>query len=178
VSGDSTKSGNAPKTSTPAKTGSSGKTGSSSKTSKPKPTQTQIEIWKGYTHYLLAADGLLRVTDALCRKLLSEPAAKKVSGVISAAHAALQGVNDQLIEGIKDMEDGKAPEYKFSPSPIPDWPKEGKDTTVFAGAWQTMKGVLEQMLDAATPSSAMGMALAGLINSGDDIIKSLASASG
>lgn len=175
---DSSKTSTSAKTRTSPKTSASGKSGDSGKKSETKPTPTQIEIWKGYTHYLLAADGLLRVTDALCRKSLAEPASKKVSAVISAAHAALQGVNEQLIQGIKDMEEGKAPEYKFNPSPIPDWPTEGSDKSVFAGAWQTIKGVLEQMMDAATPSSAMGLAIAGLINSGDDIIKSLEKAFG
>ena len=41
-----------------------------------------------------------------------------------------------------------------------------------------MKAVLEQMLDRTDPSSVMGAAIAAVISSGDDIIKSLAPAFG
>lgn len=170
MSGDSTRTGNSSKTSSSSKSSVSSKTSGSGKKD---DSPTQLEVWTGYTHYLLAADGLLRVTDAVCKKMLAEPASRKVSGVIAAAHAALQGVHKQLMDGIEDMKNGKSPEYKFQPSPIPDWPTEESDTSVFAGVWQAMKGVLEQMLDAASPSSAMGMAVAGLIHSGDEIIESL-----
>jgi len=154
-----------PKTTAPQKAGES------------RQNQTQIEIWTGYTHYLLAADGLLRLTDALCRKKLDEAAFKKVSAVIAAAHVALQGVNDHLIKGIESMKEGKAPDFTLDPSPIPDWSADS-ETTVFAGAWEAIKAVLEKMMDATSPSSAMGIALAGVINSGDDIIKSLEPAFG
>lgn len=167
-SGTPQKSGASEKSSAPRKTGEDGKAGK----------QAQIEVWTGYTHYLLAADGLLRLTDAFCRKRLEEPASEKVSAVIAAAHAALQGVNDQLVKGIENMKEGKDPEYTFEPSPIPDWPGDAGDTSVFAGAWETIKAVLEKMMDAAAPSSAMGLALAGVINSGDEIIKSLEKAFG
>jgi hypothetical protein len=154
------------KSATPQKTGSAGK-----------PSQSQIEIWTGYTHYLLAADGLLRLTDALCKKKLDEAAFKKVSAVIAAAHVALQGVNEQLIKGIENMKEGKAPDFTLEPSPIPDWSADA-ETSVFAGAWEAIKAVLERMMEATSPSSAMGVALAGVINHGDDIIKSLEPAFG
>ena len=156
------------KTSAPQKTGDTGKSGN----------QSQIEVWTGYTHYLLAADGLLRLTDALCKKKLDEAAFKKVSAVIGAAHAALKGVNEQLIKGIENMKEGKAPDFTLEPSPIPDWPADSGETSVFAGAWEAIKAVLERMMDATSPSSAMGVALAGVISSGDDIVKSLESAFG
>ena len=158
-------------TATPQKTTAPQKTGTGK-------SQSQIEIWTGYTHYLLAADGLLRLTDALCRKKLDEAAFKKVSAVIGAAHVALQGVNEQLIKGIENMREGKAPEFTFDPSPIPDWSADSGDASVFSGAWEAIKAVLEKMMDAASPSSVMAVALAGVINSGDDIVKSLESAFG
>jgi hypothetical protein len=165
-------------TGTPQKTSAPQKTSDAGKPSNPKTSQTQIEIWTGYTHYLLAADGLLRLTDALCKKKLDEAAAKKVSAVIDAAHVALQGVNDQLIKGIENMKEGKAPEFSFEPSPIPDWSADAGDTSVFSGTWQAIKAVLERMMDETSPSSVMGVALAGVINSGDDIIKALEPAFG
>lgn len=148
--------------------------GTPQKTTAPqKQNQTQLEIWTGYTHYLLAADGLLRITDALCKKKLDEERFKKVSAVIGAAHVALQGVNEQLIKGIENMKEGKAPEFTLDPSPIPDWNADSGDASVFSGAWEAMKAVLERMMDAASPSSVMAVALAGVINSGDDIVTSL-----
>lgn len=147
------------------------------KASKPQG-QSQIEIWTGYTHYLLAADGLLRLTDALCKKKLDEAASKKVSAVIAAAHVALQGVNEQLIKGIENMKEGKEPDFTLDPSPIPDWPTHPGDTSVFSGAWEAIKAVLEKMMDETSPSSAMGVALAAAINNGEDIIKSLEPAFG
>jgi hypothetical protein len=140
--------------------------------------QSQIEIWTGYTHYLLAADGLLRLTDAFFKKKLDEAAFKRVSAVVGAAHVALQAVNEQLIKGIENMREGKEPEFSFDPSPIPDWPADSGETSVFAGAWEAIKAVLERMLDATRPSSVMGVAIAGVINSGEDIIKSLEPAFG
>lgn len=159
------------KTAAPQKTGEAGKPDSRQK-------PTQIEIWTGYTHYLLAADGLLRLTDALCKKRLDEEAFKRVSAVIGATHVALQGVNEQLIKGIENMREGKAPEFTLDPSPIPDWSADSGDASVFAGAWEAIKAVLERMMDAASPSSVMAVALAGVINSGDDIVKSLEGAFG
>lgn len=158
-------------------TGSPQKSTTPQKTSKPQE-KSQIEIWTGYTHYLLAADGLLRLTDALCNKKLDEAAAKKISAVISAAHVALQGVNEQLLKGIENMKEGKEPDFTLDPSPIPDWSAEGGDTSVFAGAWEAIKAVLERMMDETSPSSAMGVALAAAINHGDEIIKSLEPAFG
>jgi hypothetical protein len=158
-------------------TASTQKSATPQKTGEPK-NQSQIEIWTGYTHYLLAADGLLRLTDALCKKKLDEAAAKKVSAVISAAHVALQGVNEQLIKGLENMKEGKAPDFTLDPSPIPDWSAEAGDTSVFAGAWEAIKAVLEKMMDATSPSSMMGVALASVINHGDDIVKSLEPAFG
>jgi hypothetical protein len=165
-------------TGTPQKTSAPQKASAAGKPGKPKSGQTQIEIWTGYTHYLLAADGLLRLTDALCKKKLDEAAAKKVSAVIDAAHVALKGVNEQLLKGIEKMKEGKAPEFSFEPAPIPDWSAEEGDTSVFSGTWQAIKAVLEKMMDEASPSSALGVALAGVINSGDDIIKALEPAFG
>ncbi len=159
-------------TGTPQKTTAPQKTGDS------RQNPSQIEIWTGYTHYLLAADGLLRLTDALCKKKLDEAAFKKVSAVIGAAHVALQGVNEQLIKGIENMKEGKAPDFTLDPSPIPDWSADSPDTSVFAGAWEAIKAVLEKMMDASSPSSVMGVALAGVINNGDDIVRSLESAFG
>lgn len=86
-------------TGTPRKTTAPRRTGDS------RQNQSQVEIWTGYTHYLLAADGLLRLTGALCRKKLDEAAFKKVSAMTGAAHVALQGVNGQLIKGIGAGED-------------------------------------------------------------------------
>lgn len=159
-------------TGTPQKTSAAHKAGS---TDEP---QSQIEVWTGYTHYLLAADGLLRLTDAVCRKKLDEVAYIRVSAVIAAAHAALKGVNEQLVKGIEHMKEGKAPDFTFDPSPIPDWPADSGETSVFAGAWEAIKAVLERMMDAAKPSSVMGAAIAGVINGGDEIIQSLESAFG
>ncbi|HYR10709.1 MAG TPA: hypothetical protein VEQ60_23225 [Longimicrobium sp.] len=87
-------------------------------------------------------------------------------------------MNEQLIKGIENMREGKAPEFSFDPSPIPDWPADSGETSVFAGAWEAIKAVLERMLDATSPSSVMGVAIAGVINSGEDIIKSLEPAFG
>jgi hypothetical protein len=158
-------------TGTPQKTAAANKAGSTGE------HPSQIEVWTGYTHYLLAADGLLRLTDAVCRKKLDEVAFIRVSAVIAAAHAALKGMNEQLIKGIENMKEGKAPDFAFDPSPIPDWPADS-ETSVFAGAWEAIKAVLERMLDTTSPSSAMGVAIAGVVNSGDDIVKSLESAFG
>lgn len=97
--------------------------------------------------------------------------------MIGAAHVALQGVNEQLIKGIENMKEGKAPDFTLDPSPIPDWSADS-ETTVFAGAWEAIKAVLEKMLDATSPTSAMGVALAGVINNGDDIVRSLEPAFG
>jgi hypothetical protein len=158
-----------PQKTAPQKASDAGKSGES---------KTQIEIWTGYTHYLLAADGLLRLTDAVCKKKLDEAAFKRVGAVIGAAHVALQGVNEQLIKGIENMREGRAPEFILDPSPIPDWSAESGEASVFSGAWEAIKAVLEKMMDAASPSSVMAVALAGVINSGDDIIKTLESAFG
>jgi hypothetical protein len=49
---------------------------------------------------------------------------KKVGAVIGAAHAALQGVNEQLIKGIEKMKEGEEPDFTFDPSPIPDWSRK------------------------------------------------------
>ena len=159
-------------TGTPQKTATPQKAGDS------RQNQTQIEIWTGYTHYLLAADGLLRLTDAFCKKKLDEAAFKKVSAVIAAAHVALQGVNEQLIKGIENMKEGKEPDFTLDPSPIPDWPAHSGETSVFAGAWEAIKAVLERMRDATSPSSGISVALAGVIHSGDDIVKALEPAFG
>lgn len=159
-------------------TGSPQKTTAAQKAGSTGEHPSQIEVWTGYTHYLLAADGLLRLTDAVCRKRLDEVAYIKVSAVVAAAHAALKGMNEQLIKGIEAMKDGKAPDFTFEPSPIPDWPDDSGETSVFAASWEAMKGVLERMLDATRPSSTMQAAITGVINSGDDIIKSLESAFG
>jgi hypothetical protein len=82
-------------------------------------------------------------------------------------------VNEQLIKGIENMKEGKAPDFALDPSPIPDWSAEAGDTTIFAGAWEAIKAVLEKMMDATCPSSVMDVALAGVINNGDDIVKPL-----
>lgn len=158
-------------TGTPQKTPAAQKAGSRDE------HQSQIEVWTGYTHYLLAADGLLRLTDAVCRKKLDEVAFIRVSAVIAAAHAALKGMNEQLIKGIENMKEGKAPDFTFEPSPIPDWAADS-ETSLFAGAWEAIKAVLERMLDATSPSSVMGVAIAGVIHSGDDIVQALEPAFG
>jgi hypothetical protein len=103
---------------------------------------------------------------------------KKVGAVIGAAHAALQGVNEQLIKGIEKMKEGEEPDFTFDPSPIPDWSRKPGDTSVFAGTWEAIKAVLERMMDATSPSSVMGVGLAGVIHSGDDIVKALEPAFG
>jgi hypothetical protein len=159
-------------------TGTTQKAATPQKAGSPAKTQSQIEVWTGYTHYLLAADGLLRITDALCKKKLDEERFKKVTAVIAAAHAALKGMNEQLIKGIDKMKNGEAPDFSFEPSPIPDWPADTGETSVFAATWEAIKAVLERMLDETSPSSVMGVAISGVINSGDDIVKSLEPAFG
>jgi hypothetical protein len=154
------------------------KAGSAAKPASAKQNPSQIEVWTGYTHYLLAADGLLRLTDAICKKKLDEAAFKKVSGVIAATHVALKAMNEQLLKGIEKMKEGEAPDFSFDPSPIPDWPADTGETSVFAGAWEAMKAVLEKMLEATDRSSVMGAAIAAVISSGDEIIKSLEPAFG
>lgn len=154
------------------------KAGSAGKTSSPRQEPSQIEVWTGYTHYLLAADGLLRLTDALCKKKLDEARFAKVSGVIAATHVALKAMNEQLLKGIEKMKEGEAPDFSFDPSPIPDWPADSGETSVFSGAWEAMKAVLEKMLEATDSSGVMGAAIAAVISSGDEIIKSLEPAFG
>jgi hypothetical protein len=142
-------------------------------TGDPSTFQAQIVAWTGYTQYLLAADGLLRATEGLCKKALSAGTFHTVAGVIGAAHVALQGVDKQLIDGITSMKSGNAPEYDFEPSPVPDWPTDPGSEDVFAGAWESIKAVLEKLLSTSTPSSALGVALAGLIDRGDDVVAAL-----
>lgn len=151
----------------------------------PDPTSTpilasasQIDVWTGYTQYLMELDGLLRATDSICKHSLSAAAYTTLGGIILATHVALQGVDKQLIDGINAMKNGKAPEYELDPAPLPDWPTDTGGAGVFPAAWQTIRAVLERMMGRTTPSSAMAVAIAGLISSGDAIIKPLEAAFG
>lgn len=62
---------------------------------------------------------------------------------------------------------------EFDPSPIPDWPTDPDSPNIFMGAWETIKGVLEQAMSKTTPSSPMAAAIAGLINNGDACVAEL-----
>lgn len=159
-----------PRTGTPTQPGPPAQAGAQT------PIQEQIQVWTGYTHYLLGADGLLKITLSVCKNNLDAETFATVEGVITAAHVALQGVNEQLIAGIEAMTQGKAPEYTFEPSPIPDWTDKAEDVNVFAGAWESIKGVLKTVMSATSPSSFLGAAIVGLINSGDEVVAALESA--
>lgn len=135
--------------------------------------QEQIKVWTGYTHYLLAVDGLLLTTMGICKKKVKASDFKKVSGVITSVHIALQGVDKEFIDGIKDMEAGKKPTHTFDPSPIPDWPTEPSSASIFLGAWESIQGVLENLMSKTKSDSAMAVALAGLINSGTACVEEL-----
>jgi hypothetical protein len=160
--------------SAPAKPADPGTQGNAGQTGTPQDPAAQVQLWTSYTHYLLAADGLLRAISGICRNQLEDKSVRDtVLGVIDAAHVALQGISKQLNDNIANLNSGKPLEYRINPSPIPDWSSDSAASGIFSGAWESIRGVLEAMMASTTPSSMVGVALVGVINSGGDIVAAL-----
>jgi hypothetical protein len=144
----------------------------------------QISDWQTYTLALEGLDGIVRATDGVVEKYVTNDEAKKYTDAsLRAFYIAVKGVHDEFKAGIETMKAGKAPGYTFDPTTIPDWTDPTTSDpkgipAILNGVWQAIKPALEIVIGRIKMSknenaATFEAAVAGLIDKGDAAIAEL-----
>lgn len=143
------------------------------------PYAKEILAWTSYTYYLASFAGFVLLARGIIDRALkdAEDTKNKVDAALKVVYDATQSVDQEFLDGIKDMQEGKKPEYEFPPTPVPDWPQNNGDT-IFQAAWQIIQPTLEIWQSKAGGTGPMNAAIAGLLAAGDKCVKILNEAFG
>jgi hypothetical protein len=139
----------------------------------------QIKTWTTYTQYFASAAGVVRLSDSIVHHQVKDgDLYRKLHGAFKSVYDALSGVDKEFISGIKSMQEGKPPSYTFDPAPVPDWPDDPTQRGLFTAAWESIKPVLEVLLNKMPSGGALATAIAGLLDAGDKCAADLEKAFG
>jgi hypothetical protein len=141
-------------------------------------SDTQLAVYIKWNEWLVIGGGLVETMDAILIKTISDPNAQNaINAACHSFYDAARGMNKQIVEAIKDLEQTPPiqPKVEFPPSDLPDWPDKSKPN-LFSAAWYTIKPllqILDEKLVASHPNSPIVVALGGLIGGGDKIVQTL-----
>lgn len=138
------------------------------------PYAEEIKTWNSYRTYLYQFCAALLMLRQLIDKSVKDAATKaNLDKAIHALYVAGQGVDEAFRQGVADMRAGKQPEYHFDPVPVPPWPDPDHPQSFYHSLWNFARPILEQVVAKLAKGSPFATAVAGMIDSGDKIVKIL-----
>ena len=143
-----------------------------------------LEVCESYTTWsqcISSAGGVVRIVAEIVKTSLTKAGKKDLAVDIwdgfGAFYKLLQGVNQEFLTAITDINAGKPFEPIESPGDLPDWPDDDKDASdaenIIEGVWNTLKPILELALKKLPKGSKWEIVLSGLINDGEDALNKL-----
>lgn len=138
---------------------------------------TDCASFTSWTQYTAAFAGVLGTAANLVYKFVSDK--KLASEIVTGLHAmysGVQGVNQQFLLAIQDINAGKPYAPVPEPEPIPPFPTPTKGTEIgqaVESAWQIFKPFLEKAIAKMPSGSPWIKVLEGIIASSDQIIGQL-----
>lgn len=142
------------------------------------PIQKQLDEYNKWNTWLFEAGKLIQLVDgALDKYLTDKTAINDIDGGLRAVYKAVEDMNNDIVDAIVGLEKKPPvqPKVEFPPNKLPDWP-DGDKPNIFSAAWGVIKPVLEDIdkkLVASHPGAPIVVALGGLIEAGDDMVKIL-----
>lgn len=136
--------------------------------------QEEIKTWNSYRMYLgQFCAALLMLRQLIGSSVKDADTKAKIDKAIHALYVACQGVDEAFRLGVADMRNGKQPEYHFEPVPPPPWPDPDNPQSFFRTLWNIGRPILQELVAKLAKGSPFATAVAGMIDSGDKIVKIL-----
>ena len=143
----------------------------------------ELKTCQSYTLWsqiLAGADGVVLATANIVNSTLKKTKPKLATDIydsFGAIYTAIAGVNNEFLQAIIDINQGKSFEIIDSPSSTPSWTPPDQSgsnaSSVIEGVWNALKPVLEIVLKKFPDGSKWKVVFAGLIKNGDEALKKL-----
>ena len=141
------------------------------------PEKTDCQGFTTWTQYTASICGALGLAAQIVDKSISnKKIAKEIVFSLETVYDAINGVNEQFLAAIVDINEGKQYEPIPQPVPIPPFPTPTSENDVeqaVTQAWSMLKPWIEQAIAKMPSSSPWVKVLEGIIESSDKMIADL-----